>query len=68
MHDDVDIVAVVVELGAVDLHDHVLDDERVHPERGEMAVEDQANMLLGHDLYHIEQLGRHVGDKLADVW
>lgn len=40
----------------------------VHPERGEMAVEDQANMLLGHDLYHIEQLGRHVGDKVADVW
>ena len=26
-----------------------------HPERGKMTVYDQANMLLGHDLYHIEQ-------------
>lgn len=28
----------------------------LHPERGVMTIEDQANMLLGHDLYHIEQL------------
>ena len=28
----------------------------IHPEFGEMLVEDQANMLLGHDLYHIDQL------------
>jgi hypothetical protein len=27
----------------------------VHPERGRLSLEDQANMLLGHDLYHIEQ-------------
>lgn len=40
----------------------------MHPERGEMTVEDQANMLVGHDMYHLEQLLRHVGDKLADVW
>ena len=27
-----------------------------HAERGAMTLEDQANMLLGHDLYHIDQL------------
>lgn len=27
-----------------------------HPERGEMTIEDQANMLVGHDQYHVEQL------------
>lgn len=27
-----------------------------HPERGLMTIEDQAAFLLGHDLYHIEQL------------
>jgi len=27
-----------------------------HPERGEMTIEDQANMLVGHDRYHVEQL------------
>jgi len=28
----------------------------IHPERGELSVEDVAGMLLGHDLYHVEQL------------
>lgn len=28
----------------------------VHEERGPMTVRDQANMMLGHELYHIEQL------------
>lgn len=28
----------------------------VHPALGPKVIEDQANMLLGHDLYHIEQL------------
>jgi hypothetical protein len=28
----------------------------LHPERGLQTIEDQANLLLGHDLYHIEQL------------
>lgn len=28
----------------------------VHSERGVMTVYDQANLLLGHDLYHLEQL------------
>jgi hypothetical protein len=27
-----------------------------HSERGEVRIEDQANFLLGHDLYHIEQI------------
>jgi hypothetical protein len=27
-----------------------------HPERGVQTVEDLANMLLGHDMYHVEQL------------
>ncbi|MCB8932021.1 MAG: DinB family protein [Fimbriimonadaceae bacterium] len=40
----------------------------IHPERGPMTVDDQANMLLGHDLYHLEQLSGFLGDKLADVW
>lgn len=39
-----------------------------HPERGEMSVDDQANMLLGHELYHIEQLTAFLGEKVADVW
>ena len=28
----------------------------IHPYFGQMVVEDQANMLVGHDMYHIEQL------------
>jgi len=31
-----------------------------HPERGTLSVEDQANLLLGHDLYHIEQLSAYL--------
>ena len=31
-----------------------------HPERGEMTIEDQANMLLGHDLYHLEQVSAYL--------
>lgn len=27
-----------------------------HPERGELSVYDQATMILGHDIYHIEQV------------
>lgn len=27
-----------------------------HPERGEMTVYDMANLLVGHDMYHVEQL------------
>lgn len=28
----------------------------IHPERGVMSLYDQANLLLGHDLYHVEQI------------
>ena len=28
----------------------------VHPERGDVTIEDQAAMMLGHDLYHLDQL------------
>jgi hypothetical protein len=30
-----------------------------HPERGEQTTEDLANLLLGHDLYHIEQISAY---------
>jgi hypothetical protein len=32
-----------------------------HPERGRQSAEDLANLLLGHDLYHIEQLTQWLG-------
>lgn len=28
----------------------------MHPEKGRLTVDDMANMFLGHDLYHAEQL------------
>ncbi|MCC2671855.1 MAG: hypothetical protein K0Q72_4326, partial [Armatimonadetes bacterium] len=31
-----------------------------HPERGPQSAEDLANALLGHDLYHIEQLSEYL--------
>jgi len=31
-----------------------------HPERGRQSAEDLANLLLGHDLYHIEQLSEYL--------
>lgn len=31
-----------------------------HPERGPMSAEDLANLLIGHDLYHIEQLSAYL--------
>jgi len=31
-----------------------------HPERGERTADDLANLLLGHDLYHIEQLSEYL--------
>lgn len=32
------------------------DKKFVHPERGEVTIEDQAAMMLGHDQYHLDQL------------
>jgi len=34
----------------------------VHPERGVLTLEDLANLLLGHDLYHIEQLSASLSE------
>ena len=28
----------------------------IHPERGEISVDDIIGMLIGHDMYHVEQL------------
>ena len=33
-----------------------LDAAALHPERGTVTVKDQIGMLLGHDVYHIDQL------------
>ena len=33
-----------------------------HPERGTLTVADLCNIVLGHDLYHIEQLTASLGD------
>lgn len=30
----------------------------LHPERGRMTAYDLANMLLGHEIYHLEQVSR----------
>ncbi|MDX2064330.1 MAG: DinB family protein [Fimbriimonadaceae bacterium] len=35
----------------------------VHPERGVMSIEDQANTMLGHDVYHLE----HVSEYFAEL-
>jgi hypothetical protein len=32
----------------------------LHPERGVQTIEDQANLLISHDLYHIEQLSAYL--------
>jgi hypothetical protein len=32
----------------------------IHPERGVMTVDDQISLLLGHDMYHIEQLSAYL--------
>jgi len=31
-----------------------------HPERGPLSAEDLTNLLLGHDLYHIDQLSAYL--------
>ncbi|MEZ0327112.1 MAG: DinB family protein [Fimbriimonas sp.] len=32
----------------------------VHPERGPITLSDQANMILGHDHYHLEHLAQYL--------
>jgi hypothetical protein len=39
-----------------------------HPERGQLSVYDLANMLIGHDMYHVEHLTQFLGDKTAGTW
>jgi len=34
----------------------------VHPERGSMSVSDLCNLIIGHDMYHIEQLTASLED------
>ena len=35
-----------------------------HPERGLQSAEDLANLILGHDLYHIEQLSEYLSSEV----
>jgi|SRR5579871_1053366 len=35
-----------------------------HPERGVQSVDDMANLILGHDLYHIEQLSAFLPEQM----
>jgi hypothetical protein len=39
-----------------------------HPERGKMSIEDTANMLVGHDMYHVEQLIQLMDVRTAGTW
>ena len=32
----------------------------IHSEKGPLTIEDNANMLLGHDLYHLQQLSEFI--------
>lgn len=32
----------------------------IHPQRGELSIENQVTMLLGHDLYHLEQASHYI--------
>ncbi len=41
----------------------------MHPERGEMTVNDLAHMLVSHDVYHLEHLASMQPDeKAVDIW
>ena len=40
----------------------------VHDEKGRQTVSDQANQLLGHDLYHIDHLTEYFHEKVAGTW
>jgi hypothetical protein len=39
-----------------------------HNEKGLMTAYDQANMLIGHDIYHFEHATQFVGEKVAGTW
>jgi hypothetical protein len=40
----------------------------VHNEKGSMTAYDQANMLLGHDIYHFDHATQFLGQKVAGTW
>lgn len=40
----------------------------LHPERGELTIQDLEMALLGHDMYHIEQLSAYLGEKVVPTW
>jgi hypothetical protein len=33
-----------------------------------MTVNDMANMTVGHDMYHVEQLSSLFGEKIVGTW
>lgn len=39
-----------------------------NPEKGTLSIEDQANLILGHDMYHVEHLTAYLGEKTAGTW
>jgi len=39
-----------------------------HNEKGPMTAEDQINMLVGHDMYHIEHLTQYLEPKTSSTW
>jgi uncharacterized damage-inducible protein DinB len=39
-----------------------------HNEKGSMTAYDQATMLNGHDIYHLEHASQFMGHKVAGTW
>jgi len=42
------------------LTDAQLSQTFIHPQRGVMSIKDQQTMLLGHDIYHLEQATQYL--------
>lgn len=56
-------IAYLRTLSAEDWHKAI-----THNEKGRQTASDQANQLLGHDLYHIDHLTEFTHDKVAGTW
>ena len=39
-----------------------------HPEHGRMTIYELLNMMIGHDLDHLEHLSRYLGEKTVSTW
>lgn len=39
-----------------------------HPERGPLTVEDLVNMIIGHDLYHLEHFSQYLEAVSVGTW